>query len=93
MHHSSMCGTVLNNAVYVLGAKVDTRLQRALYVFLRGDDDIHQLKAISTIIEGTVCDGSGSVDDNIRTAAAGDAAAVMLSHYGNKQSQLSEVRS
>ena len=23
MHHSSMCGTVLSNAVYVLGAKVD----------------------------------------------------------------------
>ena len=23
MHHSSMCGTVLSNAVYVLGAEVD----------------------------------------------------------------------
>ena len=80
MHHSSMCGTVLNNAVYVLGAKVDIWLQRAMYVFLRGDDDIHQLILASTTREGIVCDGSGSVDDNIRTAAAGGAAAVLLSH-------------
>ena len=80
MHHSSMCGTVLRNAVYVLGALVDIWLQRALHVFLRGDDDIHQLIVTSTTIEGIGRDGSGSVDDNIRTAAAGGAAAV-LSHY------------
>ena len=81
-----MCGTVLNNAVYVLGATADIWLQRAMLVFLRGDDDIHQLSATSTKIEGIVCDGSGSVDDHIRTVAAGDAAAVMLSHY-NRQKQ------
>ena len=80
-----MCGTILSYAVYVLGAKVDIWLQRALYVFLRSDDDIHQLIAISTLREGIVCDGSGSVDDNIRTAAAGGAAAVLLSHYKQKQ--------
>ena len=83
-----MCGTVLNNAVYVFGATADIWLQRALYVFLRGDDDIHQLRAISsTIIEGIGRDGSGSVDDNIRTAAAGGAAAVLLSHYRQKQTE------
>ena len=91
MHDSSICGTVLNNAVYVLGATAEFWLQRALYVFLRGDDDIHQLIATiaisSTLREGTVCDGSGSVDDNIRTAAAGGAAAVQLSHYRQKQTE------
>ena len=61
--------------------------QRALYVLLRGDDNIHQLKATSTCNEGTVSDGSGCVDDNIRTAAAGGAAAVMLSHYRQKQTE------
>ena len=81
MRHSSMCGTVLSTAVYVLGVKVDIRLQQAMYMFLRGDFDIHQLRATSTIIEGLVCDGSGYVDDNIRTAAAGGAAAVLLTHY------------
>ena len=69
----------------ILGAKEDIWLQRALYVFLRGDDDIHQLSATSTTIEGIVSDGSGCVDDNIRTAAAGGAAAVLLSHYRQKQ--------
>jgi hypothetical protein len=57
-----------------------------MYVFLRGDDDIHQLSATSTLIEGIGRDGSGCVDDHIRTAAAGDAAAVLLSHY-NRQTQ------
>ena len=52
-----------------------------MYVFLRGDDDIHQLIAASTLKEGIVCDGSDCVDYNIRTAAAGGAAAVQLSHY------------
>ena len=84
MRNAKVCQQ--NNAVYVLGAKVDTRLQRALYIFLRGDDHIHQLSTTSTLREGLVCDGSGSVDDNIRTAAAGDAAAVMLPHY-NRQKQ------
>ena len=84
MHHSS--GTVLNNAVYVFGATAETWLQRALYVFLRGDDDIHQLIA-TTLREGRGRDGSGSVDDNIRTAAAGGAAAVLLSHYRQKQTE------
>ena len=56
-------------------------------MFLRGDDDVHQLIATSTLIEGIVCDGSGSVDDNIRTAAAGGAAAVLLSHYRQKQTE------
>jgi len=56
-------------------------------VFLLGDDDIHQLRATSTIIKGIVCDGSGSVDDNIRTAAAGGAAAILLSHYRQKQTE------
>ena len=61
-------------------------------MFLRGDDDIHQLRATtiatsSTTREGTVCDGSGSVDDNIRTAAAGGAAAVLLSHYRQNQTE------
>jgi hypothetical protein len=56
-------------------------------VFLRGDDDIHQLRATSTFKEGLVCDGSGCVDDNIRTAAAGGAAAVLLSHYRQKQTE------
>jgi hypothetical protein len=57
-------------------------------VFLRGDDDIHQLIAISsTIKEGIVCDGSGCVDDNIRTAAAGGAAAVLLSHYRQNETE------
>ena len=58
-------------------------------MFLRGDDDNHQLIAIatSTSIEGIVCDGSGCVDDNIRTAAAGGAAAVLLSHYRQKQTE------
>ena len=56
-------------------------------MFLRGDDDIHQLITTSTTREGTVFDGSVSVDDNIRTAAAGDAAAVMLSHYRQKQTE------
>jgi hypothetical protein len=87
MHHSSMCGTVLNNAVYVFDATADTWLQRALYVFLLGDDDIHQLIATSTLWKGIVCDGSGSVDDNIRTAAAGGAAAILLSHYRQKQTE------
>jgi len=85
-----MCGTVLNNAVYVFGVTVETWLQPALYVFLRGDDDIHQLRAKSTFIEGRGRDGSGSVDDNIRTAAAGGAAAVLLSHlsyYRQKQTE------
>ena len=71
----------------MFGALVDIWLQRALYVFLRGDDDIHQLIATSTLWEGIVCDGSGSVDDNIRTAAAGGAAAVLLSHYRQKQTE------
>jgi hypothetical protein len=66
-----MCGTVLNNAVCVLS---------------RGDDDIHQLIATSTI-KGIVCDGSGCVDDHIRTAAAGGAAAVLLSHYRQNQTE------
>ena len=56
-------------------------------MFLRGDDDIHQLRATSTIIEGLVCDGSGYVDDNIRTAATGGAAAVLLTHYRQKQKE------
>ncbi len=56
-------------------------------MFLRGDDDIHQMRATSTIIEGIVCDGSGCVDDNIRTAAAGGAAAVLLSHYKKNQTE------
>ena len=56
-------------------------------MFLRGDDDIHQLSATSTTIEGTVFDGSVSVDDNIRTAAAGGAAAVLLTHYRQKQTE------
>ena len=56
-------------------------------MFLRGDDDNHQLRATTTIKEGTVCDGSGCVDDNIRTAAAGGAAAVLLSHYRQKQTE------
>ena len=60
-------------------------------MFLRGDDDIHQLKATSTIMEGIGCDGSGCVDDNIRTAAAGGAAAVMLSHY-NRQKQTETIK-
>ena len=77
----------ISNAVYVLGAKVDIWLQRAMYVFLRGDDDIHQLRATSTIIEGIGRDGSGCVDDNSRTAAAGGAAAVLLSHYRQKQTE------
>ena len=72
----------------MLGAKADIWLQQALHVFLRGDDDIHQLIAISsTTIEGIVSDGSGCVDDNIRTAAAGGAAAVLLSHYRQKQTE------
>ena len=58
-----------------------------MYVFLRGDDDIHQLILASTTREGIFCDGSGSVDDNIRTAAAGGAAAVLLSHYRQKQTE------
>ena len=62
-----------------------------MYVFLRGDDDIHQLIATSTLREGIVCDGSGSVDDHICTAAAGDAAAVMLSHY-NRQKQTETIK-
>ena len=61
-------------------------------VFLRGDDDIHQLKATSTTREGSVCDGSGTVDDHIRTAAAGDAAAVMLSHYDSRQKQTETIK-
>ena len=56
-------------------------------MFLRGDDDIHQLSATSTTKEGRGRDGSGSVDDNIRTAAAGGAAAVLLSHYKQKQTE------
>ena len=41
-----------------------------MYVFLRGDDDSHQLIAISsTFIEGIGRDGSGCVDDHILTAA------------------------
>ena len=56
-------------------------------MFLRGDDDIHQLSATSTTREGIVCDGSGCVNDNIRTAAAGGAAAVLLSHYRQKQTE------
>jgi hypothetical protein len=91
MHHSSMCGTVLNNAVYVLDAKVDNWLQRGLYAFLRGDVDIHQLKQSSTTKEGIGRDESGCVDDNIRTAAAGDAAAVLLSHY-NRQKQTETIK-
>ena len=79
-----MCGTVLNNAVYVFGATAETWLQRALYLFLRGNDDIHQ--SVSSF-KSINCDGSGSVDDNIRTAAAGGAAAVLLSHYRQKQTE------
>ena len=57
-------------------------LTRALYVFLRGDEDIHN----STCLEGIFCDGSGGVDDNIRIGtAAGAAADVLLSHYRQKQ--------
>ena len=52
-------------------------------MFLRGDDDIHQL----TTKEGKGRDGSGCVDDHIRTAAAGGAAAVLLSHYRQKQTE------
>jgi hypothetical protein len=90
MRHSSMCGTVLSKAVYVLGATADIWLQRALYVFLRGDDDIHQLRAIiiiSTTKEGIGRDGSGCVDDNIRTAVAGGAAAVLWSHYRQNETE------
>ena len=63
-------------------------------MFLRGDDDIHQLSATSiysTFIEGIGRDGSGCVDDNIRTAAAGGAAAVLLSHY-NRQKQSETIK-
>ena len=66
-------------------------------MFLRGDDDIHQLIATSTLIEGIGRDGSGCVDDHIRTAAAGGAAAgssggtmcrrSVLSHYRQKQTE------
>ena len=60
-------------------------------MFLRGDDDIHQLRATSTIREGIGRDGSGCVDDNIFTAAAGGAAAVLLSHY-NRQNKTESIK-
>ena len=62
-------------------------LTRALYVFLRGDDDIHQSSCTSTCLEGIVCDGSGGVDRNIpiATGGAGGAAEERLSHYRQKQ--------
>ena len=61
-----------------------------VYVFLRGDDDIHQLIAITTSIEGIVSDGSGCVDDYVRTATAGGAAAE-LAHY-NRQNQTETIK-
>ena len=63
-------------------------LTRALYVFLRGDDDFHQSNFISTCIEGIDCDGSGGVDNNIligTVTTAGGAAEERLSHYRQKQ--------
>ena len=60
------------------------------YVFLRGDDDIHQLIATTTLTEGIVYDGSGCVDDNVRTATAGGAAAE-LTHY-NRQNQTETIK-
>ena len=59
-------------------------------MFLRGDDDLHQLIATTTSIEGIVSDGSGCVDDNVRTATAGGAAAE-LTHY-NKQNQTETIK-
>ena len=63
-------------------------LTRALYVFLRGDDDIHQSSFTSTCLEGIDCDGSGGVDNNIligTATTAGGAAEERLSHYRQKQ--------
>ncbi len=73
-----------------------TAASTIVYVFLRGDDDIHQLIATikhwssPTLIEGTVSDGSGCVDDNVRTATAGGAAAE-LTHY-NRQNQTDTIK-
>ena len=59
-------------------------------VFLRGDDDIHQLIATTTLTEGSVSDGRGCVDDNVRTGTAGGAAAD-LTHY-NRQNQTETIK-
>jgi len=59
-------------------------------VFLRGDDDIHQLIATTTLTEGLISDVSGCVDDNVRTATAGGAAAE-LTHY-NRQNQTETIK-
>ena len=60
-------------------------LTRALYLFLRGDDDFYQLSFTSTCLEGILCDGSGGVDNNIPIGTAGGAAEEGLSHYRQKQ--------
>ena len=62
------------------GKTADDRRQLSLCVFLRGDDDIHQLSATSTVIEGVARNGSGSINNYTGTATAGGAAAV-LTHY------------
>ena len=73
-----------------------TTASTIVYVFLRGDDDIHQLIATikqwssSTLTEGIVSDGSGCVDDNVRTGTAGGAAAD-LTHY-NRQNQTETIK-
>ena len=59
-------------------------------MFLRGDDDIHQLIATTTLTEGLISDVSGCVDDNVRTATAGGAAAE-LTHY-NRQNQTETIK-
>ena len=44
---------------------------------LRGDDDMDQLGSVSTVLEGTGCDGSvGGGYGHIRTTTAGGTAAV-----------------
>ena len=49
-------------------------------MFLRGDDDIHQLSATSTIIEGIIRNGGGCVYDNICTSTQAGGAAAVLTH-------------
>ena len=90
MHHSSSSVCIWCHCRYL------TIESTVVYVFLRGDDDIHQLIATitqwssSTLIEGIVSDGSGCVDDNVRTATAGGAAAE-LTHY-NRQNQTETIK-
>ena len=75
--------------MYLVSQRYLTTASTIVYVFLRGDDDIHQLIATTTSTEGIVSDGSGCVDDNVRTATAGGAAAE-LTHY-NRQIQTETI--